>query len=97
MIIDITFERGNVSDIVLKPDGQEKAEILHDHACLLKVKNPALEFARRTKEGEFDEVSDNDFESMLCMVKSVSRTCFDNEPEINIFQLVVNLLKQVVK
>lgn len=97
MIIDITYERGKAKDIVLKPDGREKAETLHDYACLLKVKNPALEFSRRAKAGEFNEISEADYESILSLIKTVSLTCFDNNSEINIFQLVVNLMKQVVE
>lgn len=96
MFFDINYKGTETPDLILRPDGREEPDKLHDYACLLKVKNPAIAFSERTKAGEFNDISDEDFMYILNQVKFISRNCFDNKSEVNIFRLCVSLMEQLM-
>lgn len=97
MYFNLSYDdNGNVTDIVLKPGINEEADKLHDYSCILKVKNPALDFSEMAKAGVFDEITDEEYEKAITKIKDISKNCFDNSSEVNIFRLVVALMKHIM-
>ena len=65
MYFDISYDGHKVKKVILKLDVPEDPDKLHEYACLLKVKNPAIMFAERVKAGELNELSDEEYEAIL--------------------------------
>ena len=55
-----------------------------------KIKNPAVQFADKAKNGEFDDLSDEEYESEINRVKNMSRLWYDKY-EVSLLDLAIRL------
>lgn len=54
-----------------------------------KLKNPAVEFAKKAKAGEFDNISDEEYQEKLELVEAQS-VMWEDKPEIDLLTLFFN-------
>ena len=85
---DITLK-----SLVLLPDKEEDADELYVLSRQLPVTNPAIVFTEKAKRGDFNAISDSDYQKILDRTKLISTHIFNSQPSINIFRLAVSLME----
>lgn len=98
MKINFTIDKNYLpKKIRIIPDEHENTDTLHEMSRHLYIANPVLEFSDNAKKGEYDKLSDPEYERILSMMKRLNRLFIKkgNEkslPAMNVFDLLVALL-----
>ena len=85
-------------NIRILPDGADPDRLHQAVLQLPDVSNPSIAFAAAAKNGDLDEMSDEDFQAMLHAIKEVSKLWYDpaikkNKASASIFELLINLFE----
>ncbi|MBQ9277803.1 MAG: hypothetical protein IJ224_04125 [Lachnospiraceae bacterium] len=97
MIVNIKYDDELVRDVILDPEENEDEDKLYVYSQLLNVENPALDFTRRAKKGEFNDLTDEEYEFALKRIEFISDFFFKKMAKVNIFLLTADLLRYVMK
>ena len=100
MYFDINYDRkAEVDSVILRPDENrnEDPDVLHEYSKMLKISNPSIRFVKLAKEGKFNHYSDQEYRSMLNDIKELNELLFKNRPSMNIFQLLADMMEQILK
>ncbi|MCR5280063.1 MAG: hypothetical protein K6E19_11535 [Lachnospiraceae bacterium] len=96
MYFDLKYDRqGEVNSLIIRPDDSESPDELHKYAKMLLVCNPAVQFSKAAKRGEFNDYSDDEYSLMLNSVKEFVRLFFGKNPYVNVFQLLADMSKYI--
>lgn len=97
MIFDFEYDDDiTLKSLVLLPDKKEDPDELYVLSRQLPVTNPAIAFTEKAKRGDYNAISDPDYQTILERTKLVSSHIFGNQPSINIFRLAVSLMEIIM-
>lgn len=88
MYLDLDYNDECFVGLSIEPNATEDADMLHNYANNLVLKNPAVTFSEMAKAGLFNSMSDEDYQVALENVKFVSSEFFNSKPEANIFHVL---------
>ena len=99
MKCDFTFDDyANLKEFRFIPDeeeGEDEAE-LYRLSRLLKVKNPVGPFTVNAKKGQYNALSDADYDNLLKRLSLITYYCFDHTAEVNPVKLASRLLELIL-
>ena len=96
MYFDLEYDRqGEVNSLIIKPDDSESPDELHKYAKMLLVCNPAVQFSKAAKRGEFNDYSDDEYSLMLNSMKEFTRLFFGKNLYVNVFKLLADMSKYI--
>ncbi len=96
MHFDLDYNDEHFTNLTIEPDVNEDANMLHNYANTLVLKNPALTFSEMAKAGMFNNMSDEDYRDALDNVKFISKEFFDSKSKANIFHVLDKALSYVL-
>lgn len=96
MHFDITYEKGRITDAFLDKESNEDDNVLYTYAQSLKVRNVGYDFAAAAKEGDFNDLSDEDYAALLDRIKTVSTLFYDKKAEENVFLLLSRMTRFIL-
>ncbi len=97
MYLDMNYNDEHFINLTIEPGVKEDADMLHNYANNLVLKNPAVTFSEMAKAGQFNTMSDEDYQFALQKIKLVSTEFFDSEPEANIFHVLDRALNYLMR
>ena len=97
MKFEITYVDELVKSAVLVPEPNEDENYLYNLSCILKVKNPAMNFSEMAKAGAFKDISDEEYEFALSKIKKINELFFKKQSNTNVFALVNEMMEYFLK
>ncbi len=96
MYFDLKYDmQGEVNSLTIKPDDSESPDELHKYAKMLLICNPAVQFSKAAKRGEFNDYSDDEYSLMLNSMKEFDRLFFGKNLYVNVFKLLADMSKYI--
>lgn len=85
-------------NIRILPDGADPDKLHQTVMQLPDISVPAIAFAAAAKNGDCDDMSDEDFQAMLHAIKEVSKLWYDptiqrNKSSASVFEILVKLFE----
>lgn len=78
-------------------NGREYVTSTKDALNVMKIDNPAIEFGNKSRNGDFDDMSDEEYYEMLDTVKCITALWLypgerEDNPSMNILSLLANAI-----
>ncbi|MCR4684570.1 MAG: hypothetical protein K5649_03795 [Lachnospiraceae bacterium] len=100
MTIQYDLHGNTMHDLYLAPEVTENISELYNLSQELLVMNPVILFADKAKAGVFNNLSDAEYEKMLCHIKAFDTLFWDDTGRgnkyINIFMFVEKLMNALL-
>jgi len=95
MYFDLNYDDSKFRDLTIEPSEKEDPDMLHGYAQKLKITNPAVTFSKLAKAGDFNRMSDEDYELALKRIKIVCGFFGDKTNE-NVFHVLAEAINYIL-
>lgn len=89
------IEKNNMGAFYIATEKNEDPDTFHRYSKLLQIQNPIIDFKERADRGDFNSMSDEEFDNAFRRIKTVTDLFFKKDYSVNVFKLNAMMINYI--